>query len=341
MKKRRILVLMHEDLVPPASLEGYTDKQIVEWKTEFDVVGGLRELGHEVRPLGIQTELGSLRESIVEWRPHVVFNLLEEFHWVPAYDQHVVSYLELMRQPYTGCNPRGMVLARDKALCKKILTYHRVRVPGFAVFPRGRKLRGPRLRYPLFVKSLDQEGSYGISQASIVHNETKLRERVEYLHEQLATSAIAEEYVEGRELYVSVLGNRRLETLPVLELRFGSLGEVGSPIATRRVKWDWAYQDKHGIDIGPAEDLPAEVHRRLALLGKRIYRVLFLSGYARVDFRLAEDGKLYVLEANPNPDLASGEELCESARIAGISYQGLLQRIVNLGLSHRAEWQQA
>lgn len=339
MKSKRIQVLMHEDLVPPASIEGYSDREIVRWKTEFDVVSTLRGLGHDVRPLGVQTDLGLLRDSILDFKPHITFNLLEEFHWVPTYDQHVTSYLELMRQHYTGCNPRGLMLAHDKALSKKILSYHRVRVPEFTVFPRGRRIRSSKhLRYPLFVKSLTQEGSYGISQASIVTNEQKLRERVEYLHDHLCTSAIAEQYIEGRELYVSVAGNYRLVTFPVLELVFGSLANSGAPIATTKVKWDWAYQNKHGIGIGRAEDLPAEVHQRLARQGKRIYRLLSLSGYARIDFRLTGDGQLYCLEANPNPDLAYGEEFSESAEAGGIEYPALLERIIRMGLGYQAEW---
>jgi D-alanine-D-alanine ligase len=342
VKPLRILVLMHEDLVPPEDFKGHSDKEISLWKTEYDVMTALRQAGHAVRALGVQTDLGVIRTSLHEFKPHLAFNLLEEFHSVPTYDHHVTSYLELLRQRYTGCNPRGLMLARDKALSKKILSYHRIRVPEFVVFPRGRSVRpSSKLRYPLFVKSLTQEGSYGISQASVVTNDKKLRERVEYLHDQLLTSAIAEQYIEGRELYVSVLGNYRLTMLPVLELQFGSLAESGEPIATSRVKWDWAYQDKHGIGTGRAKDLPEEVHRRLARLGRRIYRLLNLTGYARLDFRLAPTGEVYCLEANPNPDLAYGGEVSEAAEAAGLSYAELLQRILKLGMGYQAEWRLA
>ena len=143
LKRRRVLVLMHEDLVPPDSIEGMRDEEVgkAAWKTEFDVVATLREMRQEVRPLGVVSDLGRVRAAIDDFRPHVAFNLLEEFDGVAVYDQHIVSYLELVRQPYTGCNPRGLTLARDKALSKKILTYHRIPVPRFVVFPRGRRVR--------------------------------------------------------------------------------------------------------------------------------------------------------------------------------------------------------
>lgn len=335
MKKLRILVLMHEDLVPPDDLKGYSDKEIVAWKTEYDVVSTLREIGHEVMPLGVHDDLGVIREAIESFKPRIAFNLLEEFHGISLYDQHVISYLELLRLPYTGCNPRGLMLAHDKALSKKILTYHRIRTPRFTVFPMGRVIKPPKnLRYPLFVKSLVEHGSYGIAEASIVANEEKLKERVEYNHEQLQTHAMAEEYIEGRELYLSVLGNRRLQTMPILELVFGDMRDGAPLIATSRVKWDWEYQKKHKIEVKVAKGLPPEVEDRIHKIGKRAFRALNLSGYARLDLRLTEDGRIYVLEANPNGDIGFGEEICLSFEAAGLKYEDLLGRVINLGLNY-------
>jgi D-alanine-D-alanine ligase len=340
MKKLRVLVLMHEDLVPPESLEGYSEKEILEWKSEYDVVSGLQNVGHEARALGVRDDLGKIREAILEWRPHVAFNLLEEFHGVAVYDQHVVSYLELMRQPYSGCNPRGLMLAHDKALSKQILTYHRISTPRFTVFPRGRRsVRRPkRLAFPLLVKSITEEASYGISQASIVRNDEKLEERVRFVHEQVETDALVEEYIEGRELYVGVLGNRRLQTLPIWEMHFTKIAEGRPNIATRKAKWDPDYQDRRGIETREAADLPDGLAVKIRALCKRVYRVLSLSGYARMDLRLRPDGTVYFLEANPNPNLEYGEDFAESAEAAGISYEALLQRILNLGLDYQAAW---
>ncbi len=209
MKKLRVLVLMHEDLVPPVSLDGYSEKEIAEWATEYDVVAGLQRLGHEVYMLGVGSDLGTIRNAFVESRPHIAFNLMVHFHGVAVYDQHVVSYIELLRKPYTGCNPRGMMLARDKALSKEILSYHRIRVPKFHVFPVRRKVKRPRrLEFPLVVKSINEEASLGISQASVVTNDEKLKERVEFMHETFGVNVIVEEYIDGRELYVGVIGNQ-------------------------------------------------------------------------------------------------------------------------------------
>ncbi|HJY83099.1 MAG TPA: D-alanine--D-alanine ligase [Candidatus Binatia bacterium] len=333
MRKLRVLVLMHPSLVPPDSLEGYTEKEIYLWKTEYDVVTTLRKLGHEVKPLGVQDELMPIRTEISEWKPHIVYNLLEEFHGVAEFDHHVVSYLELLQTRYTGCNPRGLVLARDKALSKKLLVYHRVRVPNFTVIPLGLVARHPRrLTFPLIVKSLTKEASLGISQASIIDSDEKLAERVRFIHESRGTAAIVEQFIDGRELYVGVLGNRRLEVLPVWELTFENMPPGSATIATARVKHDPEYQRKRGIYQQPAVDLPPALTGHIVKTSKRIFRILELDGYVRIDYRLSPKGELYFLEANPNPEVAESEEFASAAQAAGISYPALLQKIINLGL---------
>lgn len=339
MKPLRVLVLMHESLVPPASLKGYSEKEIDEFQTEYDVMAALEEAGHTVRALGLQDNLSDLRTEITEWKPDIAFNLLEEFQSIVTYDQYVVAFLELMRQPYTGCNPRGMMISRDKALSKQILTYHRIPTPGFAVFRKGRRYRLPRkLKFPLFVKSATEDASVGISQASIVGDADRLKERIEFIHEQTQSDALVEEYIEGRELYVGVLGNERLRTFPVWEMDFGTLPDVMAGIATRKVKWDRRYQEKHGISTGEAEDLPEGTAAYLHKLSKRIYRALYLSGYARMDFRMRPDGSIFVLEANANPNISDGEDFVESAKAAGIEYPALLEQIIRLGLNYQAPW---
>jgi len=339
MKKLRILLLVHEDLVPPESIEGLSEQEIAPWKTEYDVWAGLCNLGHEVLTLGVSSDLGILRDTIERFRPHITFNLLEEFHGVAIYDYHVVSFLELMKWPYTGCNPRGLLLSHDKALAKKILTYHRIHVPEFAVFPIGQKVRRPpRLGFPLLVKSLIEEGSVGIAQASIVHDDERLVERVRFVHRTLGTDAIAERYIEGREFYVGVLGNVRLQTLPIWELVFDNLPEDAPAIATSKVKWDAKYQKKVGVRTEAARDLPENLTRAIRRIAKRVYRALNLSGYARLDLRLEGDNQVFLIEANPNPQLSYGEDFAESAHTVGIDYESLLARIISLGLRYRPAW---
>jgi D-alanine-D-alanine ligase len=334
MKRLRVLVLMHPDLIPPDSLKGHSEQEINEWKTEYDVVSTLRGAGHEVRPLGVENELKPIRDEIESWKPHVVFNLLEQFHGEAVYDQNVASYLELLRVPYTGCNPRGLVLARGKDLSKKLLIYHRIPLPPFAVFPPRRKIRRPpRLGLPLIVKSLSEDASYGIAQASVVDSDEKLAERVTFIHERIGTAAIAEQYIEGRELYVGVLGNERLRVLPIWELEFGSLPQGARAIATEKAKHDLEYQQRHDIVVGPAKDLSPQLVASIERAAKRIYRTLELDGYARIDFRLSADGIPYYIEANPNPEIAKVEEFASAALHAGIKYSDLVQRILALGIS--------
>lgn len=340
MRKLRVLVLMHQDLVPPDSLNGYSEEEILEWKTEYDVLATLKKLGHDAEALGVKDDTGLIRQALIDKRPHIVFNLLEEFHSVAQYDQHVVSYLELMRQPYTGCNPRGLLLSHDKGLCKKLLAYHRVPTPRFLEFEPERAVKPPKkLKYPLLVKSVQDDASLGISQASIVHNEDKLRERIHFVHENFQSTALVEEYIDGREFYVGVMGNHRLQTFPIWELSFTKASDDVPLLATRRVKWDLKYQKKIGVQTGAAKDLPDTLASRIEQLAKRTYKVLNLTGYARMDFRMSAEGDLYVLEANPNPNLSRGEDFADSAEAVGIDYAELLQRIVNMGLRYRAAWQ--
>jgi D-alanine-D-alanine ligase len=339
MKKLRILVLMHEDLVPPDSIEGLSDAEIANWKSEYDVCAGLEALGHDVYPLGVSDDLGLIRSATRKHKPHIAFNLVEEFHGVAVYDQHVVSYLELVKQPYTGCNPRGLMLCHDKALCKQILSYHRILTPKFTVFERGKSVHCPRrLSFPLMIKSINEEASMGISQKSIVHNESQLAHRVAYIHEHVRTDALAEEYIEGRELYVGLIGNQRLTAFPIWEMLFTKMPEGMARIATSRVKWDAKTQKDFGIKTEAAKDLPPGARKQIVNLCKRVYRCLSISGYARMDLRLAEDGRVYLLEANPNPNLEYGEDFAESAERVGISYEALLHRILNLGLSYKVAW---
>ena len=339
MKRLRVLVLMHEELMPPANHAELGEQEVYTFKMERDVLDGLRELGHDVQAVGVRDELAPIRQAIDGWRPDVVFNLVMHFHGIGIYDAYVVSYLELLRCPYTGCNPRGLILTSDKVLSKKILTWHRIPVIRFGTAPRGRKPRLPKgLRYPLFVKSTAEHSSTGIAQASVVRDASALEERVAFVHDQVGTDALVEEYVEGRELYVGVLGNERLTTFPVWELTFENLPERTKPIATAKVKWDLDYQKRVGVKTGPATELAPELERRLLRLSRRIYRALGLSGFARIDFRVTEDGEIRVLEANPNPDLCRDEDFAESARRLGLTYPQLLQRILGLGLRFGAAW---
>jgi len=333
VKRLRVLVMLHEDLIAPASLDGLKPLEKHRIKTEYDVVSTLRASGHEVRQLGLSDDVRAIRETIEEWPPDVVFNLIEEFAGEAVYDHNVVAYLELLGLPYTGCNPRGMVITRDKAIAKKLLMYHRIPVPRFFVVRRGRKVpRSIRLDFPLIVKSLNEEASLGIAKASLVHDAEKLAERVEFIHDRIQTDAIVESFIPGREIYVGMLGNERLQVLPPLELKINR-GDPHEPlIATAKVKHDLIYQMERDITIEEVA-LEPRLQRQLDRIARRAYRALELEGYGRLDFRLTREGQLYLLEANPNPQIAHDEELATAAEFAGIHSPALLDKILRLGLS--------
>ncbi len=341
MRKLRVAALIRDGLVPPDEATGYDVDNPPDWKMEFDIIATLREMGHDVRPIALYDDLTPVRDSILNWKPHVAFMMLEEFHGVAQYDHAIVSYLELMKQQYTGCNARGLMLSHDKALSKKILNYHRVPTPGFAVFRRRRKIRPPaKLKYPILVKSATEDASFGISQKSIVHNDAALIERVKFVHEHVGSDALVEEYIEGRELYVGVMGNKQLTVFPVWEMFFRNMPDDVAHIATARVKWNTRYQKKHGIETGRAPDLTDEQSAKIQRICKRVYRALNMSGYGRIDIRMNAAGQVYVIEANANPNLEFGEDFAESAEADGISYEQLLTRVVNLGLKYDAAWRQ-
>jgi len=333
MTPHRVLALVHKDLMPKE--DAAPTEVNPEWRMEWDVVTTLRTRGHEVLVIGVHDDLTPIRQSIESFKPTIVFNMMEAFADIGVFDQNIVSYLELLRVPYTGCNPRGLTLSRDKALSRKLLAYHRIPAPYFTVVPLNRRAVLPKkLQYPLIVKSLTYESSIGISQASVVANEEQLSKRVKYIHDTILTPAIVEQFVDGRELYVGVMGNHRLRVFPVWEMSFAKMSENNWRIATERVKWSVKYQKRHGIDTSEAQ-LPEGVAAKVQHLAKRAYRVLELSGYARVDFRMDANNNPYVIEANANPQLAEAEDFAQSAKRADLAYPMLLERIMALGI----QWQ--
>ncbi|MFY9346027.1 MAG: ATP-grasp domain-containing protein [Planctomycetota bacterium] len=341
----RVLVAMHEDVVPPPDAHRLGRAATWDYLMELEVVRGLRALGHDVRVLGVGDELRPVADALATHRPDLVFNIVQWFHDVIAYEAHFVAFLELCKQPYTGCNPRGLALAGDKVLAKQLLAWHRIPQPAFAVFPRGERRRRPQLpagvTFPVIVKTADRHGSAGIAQASVVHDNRALAARVAFLHRTQRADALVERFLPGREFSVGVLGNDRLAVLPVWETWFDKLPAGHAAIATERVKWDERHQRRIGLRSGPARRLPAALRRELRALAQRTYRALRLSGYARIDFRLDGEGRPHVIEANANSDLTPGEDFPESARHAGIGYQRLLQRVVAAGLSYRPAWRQS
>lgn len=328
----KVLVLVHSDLVPE---EIDNPKDIdwgkIPWTTEYEVKRALIKAGHNVEILGAHEDLKMIRDKILEFKPNITFNLLEEFKGEAIFDQNVVSFLELMSAPYTGCNPKGMILARDKALSKKILAFHKIKSPRFQVFPRNRPNQKVNIKcYPIIVKCLNEEASLGLSQASIVKTEEKLKERVKFIHDNFNTDAIAEEFIQGQEFFVGVLGNYRLQTLPVWQLNFSDEVEPESQWYSTNAKFNEKYRKRNGVSTGQAK-IEKDLADQLQKISKKAYQVLGLSGYARMDLRVDENGTIYVLEVNPNPDISEYDDFAMSAKAAKISYTELLNKIIKLG----------
>jgi len=300
--------------------------------TEYHVIGALRNLGYEVSVLGAVSDIGTIVKTLATQKPDLVFNLTEAFNGDRRLDKNIAALLEMAGVPFTGTGAMGLLLCRDKRLCKQLLSLHRIRVPVFFSLPRGRQIRIPKtLRYPLVVKPALEDSSEGISNASAVGNDAELQERVRFMHERWKQPAIAEEYIEGRELYVSLLGNKRLTVLPIRECLFEFEGKEGPQMATYRVKWDEEYRKKWNIKFSFAE-LDEALVKNIGHTCKRVYRVLHIRDYGRIDLRLTHDNKVVILEANPNPDLAYGEEIAESADKSGMAYEELIDQILHLAL---------
>lgn len=333
-KKLKVLALFDTAGTPPADQDFSRELKTEDWKAEADVIRALASLGHEVRTLGVFDEPGLILEEIKAHPPDVVFNLTEHFNNRSAYDQNVASLLEMLGVRYTGSGPTGLTLCKNKGMSKEILAYHRIRFPAYAIFPPGATIRKPkRLAFPLFIKPVQEEASYGISQDSFVENEEAFEERVRFIHERMNQEALAEEYIEGRELYVSILGNRRLQVFPIREVIFSQIPEGKPRFSTFKAKWDDAYRERWGIQNIFAEGLPDGMAERIAKICKKVYRVLRIRGYGRIDLRVTPDGEIVILEANPNPNLADDDEFPQSALRAGLTYEAMIQRILALALT--------
>jgi len=333
-KRHRVLVLFDTAGTPPENQDFQEDLKKADWVTEAQVIEALKNLGHEVRMTGIWDEPGPIIDEIKTNPPDIVFNLTEHFNAVSAFDRNVAGLLEMMDVPYTGSSPTGLTLCKNKGMAKEILAYHKIRVPNFAIFPPGSTIKRPkRLEYPLFIKPLREEASYGISLDSFVETDDAFEERIHFVHERMHQEALAEEYIEGRELYVSILGNQSLRVFPFREVIFQEVPEGKPKFSTFKAKWDNAYRARWGIQNVFVEALPNGMEKRIGRICRSVYRALRIRGYGRIDLRLTGENEVVILEANPNPNLERDDEFAQSAARAGLTYEKLIQRILNLGLA--------
>src|ERR687896_1934268 len=255
--KCKVLVLFDTAGTPPSKQDFTEEMKTDDWAAEAHIIAALTQLGHEVRTIGVYDEPGMIIDEIKTHPPDVVFNLTEHFNAVSEHDRNVAGLLEMLDVPYTGSSPTGLTLCKNKGMSKEILSYHNIRVPNFAIFTPGTTLRRPKkLNFPLFIKPLKEEASYGISQDSFVEDDNAFEERIRFIHERINQEALAEEYIEGRELYVSILGNEQLRVLPFREVIFGEIPEGQPKFSTFKAKWDDAYRKRWGIKNVFVESLP-------------------------------------------------------------------------------------
>lgn len=331
MKKVKMILLHDGSDTMPDEADFQKLEQTPEWSTEISVVRAAKERGHIVSSFGFDGQIPPLLEAIHEQQPDVIFNLAEACLGEYRSDKNMAAFLELLGVPYTGTGPVGLMVCNNKAITKKILVYHDILVPRFCVYRVGENVKFPGLfNAPFFVKPLQEEASTGISQRSFAANEEQCKERVKFIHEHLGKDAMVEEFIEGRELYVGVIGHgKNIKVLPVWELKFANMPDTEHKIATYRAKWNQSYRDKWGIKNECADPLPAGIEEKIMDTCKKAYRVLNIDGYARFDIRLTPQGDVYIIEANANPELAKGEDFAASAEKAGIPYEELIEMIVD------------
>ena len=333
-KPPKVLLAFDFGLVESIDQDFSEQLRTEDWKTERHVIEALKKLKYPHEMVALHDDTEFLSRKIEAAQPDVIFNMVEQFGSSSNAEYRITSFLELQGIPFTGCGSTGITLCKNKSISKKILSYHRIRVPEFAVFPVARRWKRPRrLKLPLLVKPLREEASYGIAQASYVESDEEFQKRVRFIHERFQQPAIAEEFIHGREIYAGVMGQHRLQVFPLREMRFDKVPEDEPRIATFRVKWDAGYRDRWGIDTHFVEDLPPDLYRRIERTVKRIYRLLLIDGYARLDFRLTPENEIVFIEANPNPMLARDEDFALAAEKAGLDYPRLIRRIIQQGLA--------
>ncbi len=332
MKPLKILLLFDLSVNLPA--EEYDDYwDTADWKAEKDVRNTLVKLGHEVIPFGIFDDIEPFLKIVREQKPDLVFNMSEAFSGKRDFEPNLTALMQLVGVPFTGAGPMSLQLCKDKGLTKIILGYHQIRTPKFVVAKKSRPIESlKKFQFPAFIKPLQLESSEGISQVSYAENEKETLARVKFIHERLGVDAIIEEFIDGRDVYVSILGNEKLSVFPPRELFFKQVPDDEPKFATFRSKWDAEYRKKWGIDSGWVAAMPESTERKLGNICKKIYRLLQIQGFGRIDLRIKED-KIYFIEANPNPSIAKKEDYALSAGKAGVEYDELIAKIVSLSLS--------
>jgi len=299
------------------------------------VYEALRKSGHSP----VYVRIDGTTESLIELarsQTDLLFNLTESFAGDDGQDTNIAGYLELLGRRFTGTGSSGLYLAQDKNLAKKIFTFHNIHTPYFSTVYRGRTEHSHDIQFPVIVKPAREDGSIGIQFGAVCNSIKELMERIDYIHAEFDSPALIEEYIEGRELYVGVLGNDKPQALPVVELDLSKLPEGTPKIAGSEVKWEEDTQAYKTTKPFFPDDLDEEVTRKLQETAVQAFQALQLRDYGRIDFRLAPDGTVHVLEVNPNPYLLPTAELSMAAKKSGRTFVSTVGEIVDLAMARYA-----
>lgn len=300
-------------------------------EVEDEVAETLGKLGHEATLHVLDGSTKSLH-ALAKVDCDLVFNLAESFGGNDTADYCIAAYLELLGRRITGSGSHGLLYGQDKAVAKKILEFHGIDTPVFARSFRGRLDFSHDLEFPVIVKPAREDGSIGIEFNAVVSSIRELMERIDWLHANFDSPVLIEEYVDGREMYVGVIGNDNPTALPVVELDLSKLPEGRPRIAGAEVKWGKGTRAYRDTKSAVAEDLPEEIAALLQQTAVAVFQALELRDYARIDMRLRPDGRVAVIEANPNPWLASKAEFAMAARKSGRNYTQLIEELVDLAM---------
>jgi D-alanine-D-alanine ligase len=316
----KILILFYQE---------YPKKMPTHDEVVDQVKKALLQLGYNVVLLPINQSIERIINGIKEEKPDLIFNLCETFRNNDKFDFNVTALLEMMRVPFTGSSSGSLFLSNDKYISKKIFDFHRIPYPDFLFIPIGCEVIIPKnLSFPLFVKPAHEDASIGVDENSKVQDEESLKKKVKEIHEIIKDDALVEEYIEGREFFVSVMGNKFLKPFEIVELDFSRLPQGRPKIYTYKAKIEIESEEYKMIDIKIPQDLTPELKDKIQELAIKVYQVLGASDYARMDIRMDQNGKLYVLEANLNPYLARNSETAIAAEASGLSYEHLIGGLV-------------
>jgi D-alanine-D-alanine ligase len=318
--------------IESAAAETTTKKPKKKKKTDMEAIAdALRDLGHEPATFPIDGRPQTLTR-LARDNADLYFNLVESYAGEDTMEGHFAAFLDLVKKKYTGSGPLGSMLAMHKSVAKKIIRYYDLHTPDSAVVHDGRVEHAQDIRFPVIVKPASEDASKGISAASVVSTLKDLFEQIAYVHDEFDCPALIEEYIEGREIYAAVLGNEKPEALPLVELDLSKLPEGMPRIAGYEVKFDVTTEAYRKTKSAPARDLDEEVVTKIQQTALTAFRALKLRDYGRLDLRLAEDGRVYVIEANPNPWLDPAAEFAMAAKEGGRSYTEMIGRIVELAM---------